>query len=106
MLFEVFETELVGAVAIQRRQPAEQYEVAAAVGCRGFDREHVGRRLDHANGILFAARILADGAQFGIRKIAATAAMPDPVERGGNRLGDSARALLVALEQVQGHALR
>ena len=103
---EKVEAELCGTDAIERRQVPGQHEVAAAVAGRLFDREHVRRRLDHAQERRVAARIAADPADLGVAEHAAARAMADAVRGGRERVGERERAVAVSLEQVERGTLR
>ncbi len=103
---EIGQPQLFRPVTVQRRQPPEQHEITPAVGAGSLDREHVSRSFDHAEQGRVAPGIGTDIAQLGIGEITAAPAVPHRLQRRGDRLGNSPRAVAVALEQMQRHALR
>ena len=82
-----------------------EHEVAPAIAGL-LHREHVQRPLDHAQQRVVAARVAALRAQLVLAQGAATLAVPYPLHRRRQRLRQAHAAAAVALQQLQGHALR
>ena len=98
--------KLARADAVQRRQPALQHVVQAAIAGGLFDRQAVGRRFHRAQQVRVARGAGAGRADLGFAEIAAALAMADLFDRLGQRVRQPLAARALALQHVVGHALR
>src|SRR5579883_1815730 len=103
---ELIEPELHGADPVEGREMSHEHEIAPAKTTRLLDRHDVGRRFDDTQLSRIALRCAADAAELSLGQHATAPAMPDARQRLGQGLGERARTVAVALQQVKGHALR
>ena len=98
--------QLIRTHAIQRRDPATQHVVSAAVAAGALDRAHVRRLLDHAEQGGIPARIATDGAWVLFGEVAAHPARGHLAADSPERLRQPLRRLGGLLQQVKREPLR
>jgi hypothetical protein len=103
---EQLEPELARADPVDRRQMAHQHEVPPAIRVRAFDREKIGRRLEHADLRRIALRAAAEAAYRLLRQHPTALAVPNRLRRRIERAGEPPRGLALAVEQMERHPLR
>ena len=98
---ELGDPQVLGVDAVDRRERPAEDVVEAAVLVRPFQRDQVGRILDHADQRPVAAGVGADRAQRPLRQVAALGARPDPLLHLADRVGQREGVGLRGLEQVE-----
>lgn len=99
------EMNFFGADAIKRAKPTHQYEIQTVVALGLLHHQQVGWRFHHTQQGSVAPRRAAQGADFFFSKAVAQTTMKDGIQRMRQRTGQFQGALLVALQQMVGHAL-
>lgn len=83
-----------------------QHVVATFESARLFYGNNVCRGLDDTNHTVFTSLIRTEPAYVRLTQISAQTAVADLLDRLSERMGECGCAFAIALEQMQGHALR
>ncbi len=95
-----------GLDAVERRKRAAEHVVDAAILMRAFDRQKVGRLLDHADDRPVAPRVGADLTELLLGQVPALAAKADALLHLADRICKGERLLRWDAEDVEGEPLR
>lgn len=102
---ELIQADILGPDPIERRQSAEQHEIAAIETGRLLDRQHVAGGFDHAQDPVGTTRAGADIADVGRREISTAIATPNFAHGLVQDVGQSLPAPPIPLQEMQRHAL-
>ena len=98
---QLFDVELFGADAVQRRNDAAQYMVHAVILLGAFDGDHVPDIFDHAYGIVTAHAVAADIAEFVIGDVKTLLQNLISLRMGSYGLREFCHHVGVLFDQVQ-----
>src|SRR5688572_25616392 len=88
---EDVEAELLRPEPVERREPAQQHEIAPAESGRLLERGLVDRRLDHAQRLRVACTAAAERTHRFLAEGAAARAVADAIDRVAQLVGELAR---------------